>query len=365
MEVQTISKDNDELPIIRELYKVITLSLRSQKIIQIAQIPQNGNSQSNIVTYDDEDNDTLEIGISKPTYLAMFKQSHDYWYKCMEINKCTLEKLEIATLSELYLMTLGYLITANDHNSIMNLHEQIVKILGNFETDIEIVSCFLTSRLKRINKSSLLWHWMKKMTILVVFNKLEGKQGGQGLLLGNQLYIKIISRAFKSCELHYMNYYANNFIHWIMQCTMVVLGVDDGGYLFHQLQKHCHEAPLDSSLWTNMKNYIKCMQGSIQADNQIIKEYNQINMNYDATLQNHSPSPLILTKESDEDIMVNEFQWLVKVQCKNVIPFSVLIEAAQTKRVLKKLKELIHLHAFNKNLAKIESLIELRSRTIE
>ena len=72
-----------------------------------------------------------------------------------------LDKLEITILRELYLMTLGYLITANDHHSIMNLHELIVQILGNFEADIEIISCFLTSRLKRINKSSLLWHWMK------------------------------------------------------------------------------------------------------------------------------------------------------------------------------------------------------------
>ena len=139
MEVRAVTQDNDQLSIIRELYEAITSSCRSQKIIQIVQIPQNENR---IATYDDKANDTLEIGISKPTYLAMFKQSHDYWYRYMESSQCTLDKLEITILRELYLMTLGYLITANDHHSIMNLHELIVQILGNFETDIEIISCF-------------------------------------------------------------------------------------------------------------------------------------------------------------------------------------------------------------------------------
>lgn len=360
MEVRAVTQDNDQLPIIRELYETISSSCRSQKIIQIVQIPQNENR---IATYDDKANDTLEIGISKPTYLAMFKQSHDYWYRYTESSQCTLDKIEITILRELYLMTLGYLITANDHHSIMNLHELIVQILGNFEADIEIISCFLTSRLKRINKSSLLWHWMKKMTILVIFNKLEEKQGSQ-YLSDSQFYNKIVSRAFRSCELHYMNYYANNFIHWIIQFNMIVLGIEDGDYLFHQLQKHCRQALLDSSLWMNMKNYIKCIQGSVQHDNQIIEEYNRINLSYGVPLRIHSKKQLISPNKSDEDIIVGEFQWLVKVQCKNVAPFSNLIELAQTKTVLKRLNELIQLHGFKHNAAKIESLIELRSRMI-
>ena len=84
----------------------------------------------------------------------------------------------------------------------------------------------------------------EKMTILVIFNKLEEKQGSQHLS-DSQFYNKIVSRAFRSCELHYMNYYANNFIHWIIQFNMIVLGIEDGDYLFHQLQKHCRQALLD------------------------------------------------------------------------------------------------------------------------
>lgn len=137
METRINTANDKKLPIIRELIDIIINSTRLFKIIQI--IPSSGNNQ--IVIFDDEPNNTLDIGITKQAYLSMFKQCHDYWYSYIDDEASSLAELNVAQLEELYLATLGYLVTANDHHSIMNLHEDIVRYLCNYETDIEIISC--------------------------------------------------------------------------------------------------------------------------------------------------------------------------------------------------------------------------------
>ncbi|RCK67068.1 Protein ECM9 [Candida viswanathii] len=306
----------DKLPIIRQLRDAILNSDRLYKIIQIVPSLEDGP----FIAYDDEANNTLDIGLTKKSYLAMFKQCHDYWYTYLE-KETSLNQLSRAQLEELYLMTLGYLVTANDHHSIMNLHEDVVKRLGNHETDIEIVSCFLTSHLKRINKSSLLWNWMKKLTVMQVYR--------QPLAL---LYRKIMARAFRSCKTHYMNYYANNFIHWVMLINLRVLYLDDGGVLFTELQRQCRDNLLDSSLWTNFKNYIDCLYGT--ADTEYANdELERICKVYGVEVHTDTH----ITTADPEELILDEAEWLIKVDCKHISPYELLLASTQKKAKLNQL----------------------------
>ncbi|RCK54542.1 Protein ECM9 [Candida viswanathii] len=306
----------DKLPIIRQLRDVILNSDRLYKIVQIVPSLEDGP----LIAYDDEANGTLDIGLTKKSYLAMFKQCHDYWYAYLE-REIALNRLSRSQLEELYLMTLGYLVTANDHHSIINLHEDIVQQLGNHETDIEIVSCFLTSHLKRINKSSLLWNWMKKLTVMQVYQ--------QPLAL---LYRKIVARALRSCKVHYMNYYANNFIHWVMLINSQVLYLDDGGVLFKELQRQCRDDLLDRSLWTNFKNYIDCLHGT--ADTEYVNdELERICKVYGAEVHIGTH-----TTTADPDVLILvEAEWLIKVDCKHRSPYEMLLASTQNKAELNQL----------------------------
>ena len=332
METRINTANDKKLPIIREVIDIIINSTRLFKIIQI--IPSSGNNQ--IVIFDDEPNNTLDIGITKQAYLSMFKQCHDYWYSYIDDEASSLAELNVAQLEELYLATLGYLVTANDHHSIMNLHEDIVRYLCNYETDIEIISCFLTSHLKRINKSSLLWNWMKKLTVQQIYKPLFDEASKD--LDGNDLYRTMILRTFRSCKNHYMNYYANNFIHWIMAINYHVLGFGDVNVLYKELQNQCHDNLLDSSLWINLRNYICCLKGSIDTEF-VVEEFERICSSYEIAVPK-KVQPKISTINPD-DLIVNEVKWLIKVDCKYKSPFQLLLSTTQETSTLGTLKKLI------------------------
>lgn len=341
------TKDNHNLPIVRELRNIVLNSNRLFKIIQIISSSKN----DPIVIFDDESNNTLDIGITKEAYLTMFKQCHDYWYSYMNNEISSWDQLSATELDDLYLATLGYLVTANDHHSIMNLHENLVIYLDNYDTDMEIVSCFLTSHLKRINKSSLLWNWMKHLSVINIYKPLIN--GEQCKTLGLcEFYNIVISRTFRSCQNHYMNYYANNFIHWVMLMNSNMLGLDDEEILFTELHTQCHGNLLDSSLWINFKNYINCQQDLVDMEF-VTDEWQRICNKYNISV-NKIVRPQV-SKINTEELIISEFKWLIKVDCKYNSPFQALVGACHKKTTLSVLKELLR----SSNNTLLNNIIEL------
>ncbi|KAG5418127.1 hypothetical protein I9W82_004456 [Candida metapsilosis] len=289
------------MQLIKDLCHTLSNSNKSIKIIGL--IAQDG--EQDILSH--EENDTLEIGLTKKIYLRIFKESHELFHNSYE-DRLNIDSLPQPKLEELYYMTLGYMITTNEHSTVISLHEELVKKLGNYEYDSEIVSCFLTCRMKRINKSSSLWHWLKKVTIIHISN-------GQDVSL-------LLHRALVSCELHFANYYGNNYLQWlIIVCKLKGIDLNE---FEKMLINSCRANLSDSSLWGSLKMLFNPDDGSVDY---VSEEYNRI-------------TGLPLQRDISvgyEDKIVEQFQWLLRSQCNYMTPFCKLVDATNSLLTLNKL----------------------------
>ncbi|KAI5959513.1 uncharacterized protein KGF55_005341 [Candida pseudojiufengensis] len=296
------------MQLIQNLYNVLTQSNKLYKVIQI--IPNDDTNQ--LILHEEED--VLDIGMSKKTYLAIFKESHTYFHNSYD--KSTSNSHD--DLQSLYLMTLGFLITTNEHSTIIKLHEKVVNKLNNQEQDLEIISSFLTCKSKRINKSSSLWYYLKKLTISQVYVKKDYK-----------LLNKLVLRALKSCKTHFANYYANNYLRWIIMVNQI-MGMSNE-FLIQELRRVCHANLSDSSLWGTFCILMKSHnENGIEL---IVEEYNMMT------------GISLVTEPSSQSIyqcmIPNEFKWLINVQCKYLTPYRLLIQSCESNDILISLRSKI------------------------
>lgn len=289
----------------KEVYDIVTRSRASSKVIQMIS-PEQDQNRSVVVI---EDGETLEIGLSREVYLTMFKQVHKQWHSWNG---------EMTDLWRLYYMTLGYLITTHENHTILRLHEQIVRQLYDDVNDeflvqeFEMITVILSSRLKRINKSSCLWYYMKKLTILIIFQK--------------QWYEKLpilIDRVFNSCKFHFANYYANNFLKWIIGISYA-FGVND--VIGPRLIQECKSNLKDISLWStletwlyignNLHHYIHEYE---TISNQLIDSKFELSQASALKPPSHKDSWKLQLQEVD-----NLFLWLMNVNCCIKYPYVTL-----------------------------------------
>ncbi|EMG45330.1 hypothetical protein G210_4490 [Candida maltosa Xu316] len=118
-----------------------------------------------------------------------------------------------------------------------------------------------------------------------------------------------------------------------------VLGLSDDDFLFHILQKSCHENLSDSSLWFNLRNYIVCTNQIVDVS-YVVDEYNRINAQYGITKLISSSRSNQVVSNADK-LLVDEFKWLIQVQCKHKTPFFALISSIQTPDTLNTLINLL------------------------
>ncbi|KAI5953180.1 hypothetical protein KGF54_002551 [Candida jiufengensis] len=212
-------------------------------------------------------------------------------------------------------MTLGFLITTNEHSTIISLHEQLIKKLGCYQQDLEIISSFLNCKVKRINKSSSLWYLLKKLTLSQVYEKKD-----------HILLKKLSLRALKSCQIHFANYYANNYLRWIITMNQL-LGISND-FLMKELRKLCHLILSDSSLWST---FCFLIGGSNEKHFEfVIFELSQVtnsNFQFDNT-----------NKVDYQNIIIDEFKWLINVQCHYLSPFKLLIQSCESIEILQLIK---------------------------
>jgi len=159
-------------------------------------------------------------------------------------------------------MTLGILLVANDHHTVLNIHERIVNnILERnninnetittseflfidskkfLEKEFSFISLILNSNNNKLNKSSTLWHFYKKIFIY------------------NQIYeIKLnpkwfIRTALYSCELHPTNYYSWNFIKTIYNWCQLNQNQEEEEltkFISNQVKDFCKKHTSDSAAW--------------------------------------------------------------------------------------------------------------------
>lgn len=89
------------MQLIRDLCKILINSNKPIKIIGI--IAQSGDQD--ILSHEEEN--TLEIGLTKKAYLRIFKESHNVFHNHYE-GRLNLDRLSRSELDELYYMTLGF-----------------------------------------------------------------------------------------------------------------------------------------------------------------------------------------------------------------------------------------------------------------
>lgn len=312
--------------IIEELNGIISKSSHTYKTIQL--IPDGGESLF-IVNLEEDTN----VGLSKKTYFALFKQCHTYWHGIQQKDhKSVVRNADGIKLQELFLMTTGYLITTNENHSILTLHEQIVYKLSKNDPsfiakEIDLISTFLQSRLKRINKSSSLWLLMKKLTIINENNEI--------------LYL-IIDRAIRSCETHFANYYACNYLRWLSNVLKFQNKTPQLKYLQKQVTRLCKSNLTDVSLWRLLQDL-----ASPGVSSYSIEEYNHLVGIVNESLENQfrlqnvtNMSDLNPSNTSDLDLDFEEIvKWLLLVECSVETPYRCVVSKKTLVLLQEKLNE--------------------------
>lgn len=304
----------------KSLWEAVAGHEHRLKIIQLASGLETGKIEFG------ETDDMLDIGMSKLTYLAIFKECHTHWHQLLGDNTLldvsrNLKLLPSPKLWDIYYMTVGYLITTNENHSVISLHEDTVLVLANrvsnpnhlLEQELDLVTSFLTSRLKRINKSSSLWCWTQKLTVMVIFadHKSENSKG---------LCMKLIDRVLKSMELHFANYYAARFLQWLIEIIRPLPSLSN--YLLNQLHAKCRSNLHDVSLWTLLGVFWK----PLQAHNYPKHEYRKIvngliPYGFDISCEILDLEPLEV-----QFLALEEVRWLLTVSCTVLTPYKVLID---------------------------------------
>lgn len=300
-----------------------------------------------------EENDFTTIGIPKEIYFNIFKECHSFWHKYIvpDISKALQTcKTDQNWSTKMYLMTVGYLLTTNENHTIIKLHENIIwNWLKHLEGAVDlirdewdIVTTLLSSRLKRINKSSSLWHWVKKLSVVLIFDKMledENNFSSESDLLSN--YYMLLDRCFESCKLHLSNYYAANFLKFCIRLNNVLLRsklrgssraslLRANGYIEGKLVHSCHESLADVSLWTTLEALLESSRTisasfdyTVEEYNTIVRQLEQVHRmsTYSVNYSKVDKAPLMDTKL----FIRTQLAWLLGVNCSVRTPYISLL----------------------------------------
>lgn len=339
---------SDSLTLCLQLYDIITESPDSTyKIIQL--LPPTQETSSLFVTFKSDEN-TLEIGLSKKTYLAIFKGVHGYWHSKLVPHAPYFEKYWLndrERLMEVYYMTLGYLLTTNENHTIIRLHEIVFWKIWAQKTDsreflvneFELLTCYVTSRLKRINKSSSLWCMVKKITAVLIFHELLNNMGNST----NDLYELLINRVMKSCDVHFANYYAANFLRWCIRFNFILTKTNKSvstqgittsisSFIEDRLVLLCRQKYTDVSLWTTLEVYQTSRFSVFDPSDYVISEYNMI-IEQVNVLNNGNFSKFVgktandITLPDIREFNLHQLDWLLKANCSVLTPYTTLIRS--------------------------------------
>lgn len=289
-----------------QTYDILTLHRCREKILQVGPIEEDGF----LVVEGDVESEfggsIVEIALNKRTYLSIFKQAHDYWHEF----RSDFESAKTQTteyLWDLYKITVSYLLTTNDHHYIVCIHEKILIELYQrgepvLDDELEILTTLISSKMSKVNKNSLLWHLIKKLVIL----KGEADKA-------------LIYRVFKSCQYHPCNYYANEFLIWLVRVRR--LTGRDNELIEELLVKNCRSNLLDVSLWTTFRQYLNNDSEVIIPDHNLMID--DINKKFRTNLHHVNSKSIPL----NHDILIqNQMNWLFTIKCRNETPYVLMID---------------------------------------
>lgn len=307
------------LPLIRQLYDIITNNDSACKTIQIIQ--SIGSEESGFVV--ESTRNLLEIGFTKKVYIALFLEAHTYWHKALGGCSPDISQQSVTEIYNTYFMTLGMLLTTNENHSVLRLHDQIIMSLamtdqGFYRRDFDILTTYLSSRLKRINKSPLLWHLTKKMLVNLLFDQ----EDPHGL---NATSTFLVDRIFLSCKHHFANYYATAFLQWLIHLLAVLQFEPLLNLIETNLVSACKSSVLDVSLWTCLASYARALR---EPEFYPYEQYRILG----GTMM---PPALTMAEDRDAAFISVQIQWLLRAECSILMPYQVLIDAFDGRQIPK------------------------------
>ncbi|CUM49463.1 unnamed protein product [Debaryomyces tyrocola] len=315
------------------------------KIIQL--IPATEGASDPFTTFRTDEN-TLDIGLTKKTYLSIFKEAHIFWHNNLVPYVPKFEEYwhnDREKLINTYYMTLGYLLTTNENHTIIRLHEltlwQIWKTSPNSRqfllSEFEILTVLISSRLKRINKSSSLWLMVKKIAIALIFHEIVNAEVPGTI----ELYQVLVSRILKSCEIHFANYYASGFLKWCIRFNFILYKntdstsirasmVEMNAMILNNLVQLCHQKLTDVSLWTTLEVYLRECNRKLSSSEHTIDEYNMIidqltTLGKADLIKINTLTEKVMAEFDVQDFQLQQINWLLKANCSALSPYVALM----------------------------------------
>ncbi|ODV70232.1 hypothetical protein HYPBUDRAFT_151641 [Hyphopichia burtonii NRRL Y-1933] len=288
--------------------------------------------------------DTLDIGMTKKTYLQIFIEAHTYWHHVILPKKLhsegKLKDLLTSELYDIYFSTLGYLVTTNENHTIVRLHELCLLELEEkrdvpiLELELKFLTCLVNSKLKRINKSATIWFLIKKIALRLIFSDLTNTQ---------TQYKMLVDRTFKSIELHFANYYASSFLKWLIRYNYLSSGQvhilqDIQNRILGLLIEEAHSKLSDFSLWSSFETYLR-VHGGVEDDNAYTYLQEEVSFITQRDLRwvPRQPDDIhLLLVLIDEQI-----SWLIRIECAVVTPFKSLMNPLVNMSISDSKKQLV------------------------
>lgn len=299
------------MKLIRSLFAQVTGANCTYSTLQILPTAPDGE----ILAHESLENDTLDLAVSKKTYLAIFAEAHaildNLGYKH------DLELISSLQLWTLYFATISILLTTNEHSTVWRLHVGVFLELHRQGEDIlrkELDYCtFLaTSRLKRVNKSSMLFTWIRRLSVLYIEDTEVSKL--------------LIRRLLRSLEIHFANYCVGFTLQWLIR----VFHSKQNGELFHylgdRLRCACRSHLSDVTLWETYSLWLH-----VDSDTYAVDLFNEDALFWKGQKICVNKLEIFPVKLGNDETVYTDLCWLVKAQCPYLTPYLTLYKAAVNK----------------------------------
>lgn len=220
----------------------------------------------------------LEIVCFKSTFISIFKECHSLLRKlCPDVtnyNKDTYLKDE-QSYQLIYKSTIGLLLTSAENHKNFNLHEDIFFAIWDHLTsqdsqvefllnETSIIQALLMTSINKVNKSSSLNTWYKRLFVLWNYIDPEVKNiEGHTMLYDQNVFLR-------SGAQHFANYYTWNASRWVFD------NIPHYEYklsFFNDVKLFCFENLSDVSSW-NALAYMVCQMKTQNKHN--IGDYNRL-----------------------------------------------------------------------------------------
>ncbi|AGO10185.1 AaceriAEL288Wp [[Ashbya] aceris (nom. inval.)] len=146
-------------------------------------------------------NDSTEVVCFLDAFREIFIECHKILADCLENRTGTVPP-------DAFMATIGLLFTSYENRSALNMHERLFlermdssEAAKSLDQEIKYVEALLTSNIGKLNKSSSLWIWYRKLVVLQREMFTTAHQ-------------RVIEVCRQSAELHFANYYCWNTLRW-------------------------------------------------------------------------------------------------------------------------------------------------------